>query len=187
MYSINSIYRIFAVGVISGSAIWAQSNQSAGLSSAAVAGVGAAATPLADAQLSDLQTKANTSFGLWKKTDGGGEFHAGLTYVNGGPVLMLVTTPGENASRLLNRKRSIVLACDFLLDDVAFQEATLCVVEFGGKRPQQQALTNYKVRRSDFQRALKKAAPSDTAKGAVQKARGDDTVTTSICAELGIK
>lgn len=121
----------------------------------------------------------------WKR-DGGEEFHSGLVYANGTPLLMLVTAKGEAADRALRRKRAIVLACDFLLDETAFGEAGVCVVEFDPKKPREQTLTNYKLRRADFQNAARKAGQTDNVKSAAQKARTDDVVTQKICAELGV-
>src|SRR5687767_3669345 len=68
------------------------------------------------------------SHAAWKQ-DGGAEFKSGLTYVQGEPTLMVITTKSEAADKKLRRKRSIVAACEFLLDDAAFSKATIAVVE----------------------------------------------------------
>ena len=147
-------------------------------------GVGVPA-PVVTTPATLLQTTAD-AHAAWKR-EGGEEFHSGLVYADGTPFLMLFTSKGEPADRALRRKRSIVLACDFLLDEAAFQDAGVCVVELDPKKPREQSLTNYKLRRADFQRVAKNAGQTDNVKSAAQKARTDDALALKICADLGIK
>ena len=134
-----------------------------------------------------LRQQANAALENWKTAESGAAFAPGLTYVNGKPALMLVTSSTEPAATKLNRKRAIVTACDFLLDAGAFDEATICVVtsEKNGKSPA--AAKNYRVKRAQFEQAATQAGKSANAKDAVKKARNDDALVGDICAALGIE
>jgi hypothetical protein len=133
-----------------------------------------------------LRQTLDTAHAAWKK-DGGTEFKSGLTCVQGVPTLMVITTLGEAADKKVRRKRSIVSAFEFLLDDGTFSRATICVVETDPKNPKAQKISNVEVRRGNYQEALKKAAKVNDLKEAGKKAKETDSIVESVCTDLGIK
>ncbi|HEX2853532.1 MAG TPA: hypothetical protein VHO24_09855 [Opitutaceae bacterium] len=133
-----------------------------------------------------LRSTLDTAHAAWKK-DGGSEFGSGLTYVQGVPTLMVITAPGETAHKKLRRKRTLVSACEFLLDDAAFSKATICVIEADPRDPKKQTVVNVEVRRGNYQEALKKAAKVGDVKEAGRKAKETDSIVESVCTELGLK
>lgn len=133
-----------------------------------------------------MRQTLDTAHGAWKK-DGGAEFESGLTYVKGVPTLMVITSSGEPSDKKIRRKRSIVSACEFLVDDATFAKAMICVVEADEQDPKKQTVFNFEVRRGNYQEAIKKAAKVSDLKEAGRKAKETDSVVESVCADLGIK
>lgn len=122
----------------------------------------------------------------WKR-DGGAEFKSGLTYIKGVPVLMLITTKGEPVDKAQRRRRELISACEFLLDENAFERAWICVVEADPRNPGDQTTTNYGFTRADYQAAVKSASRTGTVKDGVKAAREKDAVLGAICTALRVK
>ena len=118
--------------------------------------------------------------------EGGADYQPTLTFLRETPVLMLVTTPREPAARSLQRKRAIVQACGFLLDDGAFPDAVICVVEAEPGRPGAPAVRNHPVSRADFGRSLRAESGAADAAAALRAAKADDALTLRLCAALRI-
>jgi hypothetical protein len=135
---------------------------------------------------SALRATLESAHTAWKK-DGGAEFKSGLTYVQGVPTLMVISTPAEPSDKKMRRKRSLVAACEFLLEDQAFSSAMICVVEADSRDPKKQTVSNVEVRRGNYQEAVKQAAKVSDLKEAGKKAKETDSVVETVCAELGIK
>lgn len=144
-----------------------------------------AATP-AVAVAPALKQATDAAHAAWKQQEGG-EFKTGLTYVQGVPTLMLITTPGEPDDKAFRRRRAIVSACDFLLDDNAFAKANICVVTVDPQNPRNQTTTNYEIRRGNYQEAIKKEAKVANVKEGALKAQETDSVVNSVATDLGIR
>lgn len=129
---------------------------------------------------------AASAHARWKHADGGADFQPSLTYLRGTPVLMLITEAGEPGPKTLRRKRAIVQAGAFLLDDTAFERAIVCVVETDGRSAAKPRVRNYDLRRPDFHHTARTAAGAPDARQALRQARDTDALTLRICAELGI-
>lgn len=140
----------------------------------------------ADTGASALRQTVDTAHAAWKKA-GGAEFKSGVTYVQGETTFMVITTPGEAADKKVRRKRAIVAACEFLLDDGTFSKVAICVVEVDARNPENQKVTNFEVRRGNYQEAIKKAARVEDIKEAGRKAKETDSIMESVCTDLGIK
>ena len=100
---------------------------------------------------------------------------------------MLVTAKHEPAELMLRRQKAIISACEFLLDDAAFDRTWICVVDYDHRKPAEQAARNYEISRTLFQSAAKQAAKQDNVKDAVKQSRTDAAVARQICAALGVK
>jgi hypothetical protein len=142
-----------------------------------------AAIPPAEAS---RRSAAASAHARWKHEDGGADFHPSLTYLRGTPVLMLITEPGEPGPKTLRRKRAIVQAGAFLLDDTSFERAIVCVVEADGRSAAKPRVRNYDLRRPDFHHTARTAAGAADARQALRQARDADALTLRICADLGI-
>lgn len=135
-----------------------------------------------------LRRKIDGAHAGWKKNDGGAEFNSGITYSRDGqPTLMLITDQNEPKEKQSRRQKAIVTACEFLLDDEAFEGGRVCIVSLDPKNPSAQTTRNYEVQRAKFQTAAKKAGKSDKLKDALKKARDDDHAAKLICADLEIE
>jgi hypothetical protein len=135
---------------------------------------------------SALKQAVDTAHAAWKQQEAA-EFKTGLTYVQGVPTLMLITTVGEPADKSFRRRRAILSACDFLLDDTTFAKANICVVTVDPQNPKSQATTNYEIRRGNYQESVKKAAKVSNVKEGAVKARETDSVVNAVSTELGLK
>lgn len=137
-----------------------------------------------------LKASADTAHAAWKQ-DEGKEFGSGLTYVDGVPNLMLITTKGEPAAKLLRRQRAIVAACDFLLDDAAFAKLVITVVEVDPAKPTSQTTSTVEILRGNFKEAVQDSAKSanakSDAKAATREAKETDSVLRAVSAKLGLK
>lgn len=133
-----------------------------------------------------LRAAMEKAHALWRRLDGGADYHSSLTYLRDKPALMLFTTPDEPGPRTLHRKRAMVQACGFLLDDTSFDRAIICVVELDLRKPDKPRVRNYDLRRPAFQTAAKNATQAADPKDALRQAREDDAHTLKICADLGI-
>lgn len=122
----------------------------------------------------------------WKHADGGADFHPSLTYLRGTPVLMLIAEAGEPGPKTLRRKRAILQAGAFLLDDAAFDRAIVCVVEEGNHPAAKPRVRNYDLHRSALHHTARTAAGATDARQALRQARDTEALTLRICAELGI-
>lgn len=114
-------------------------------------------------------------------------FQAGLTYVKGVPVLMMITEAGEAAEKGADRRLAIMAAFDFLLDDTAFDLARVCVVEINKGNPDKQKISNYEIKRAQYQDAAKRASKDTLAKSASAKIKTDRVLVELVATELGIK
>lgn len=137
-----------------------------------------------------LKAAADNAHAAWKQQEGR-EFNPSLTYVDGVPMLMLVTAKDENPGQLLRRQRAIVAACDFLLDDAAFSKLVVTVVSADPKNPRVQTTANFEILRGNFKEAVQESAKSANgkadAKAAVREAKETDSVLRSTAAKLGLK
>jgi hypothetical protein len=140
----------------------------------------AAAIPVA------LRAATATAHARWKAADGGADFHPTLTYLRDKPALMLVTATDEPGPKALRRKRAIVQAAGFLLDDTAFARAIVCVVEIDARHPDKPRVRNYDLRRPAFQAVVRAATHTADPRQALRQAREVDDHTLRICADLGI-
>jgi hypothetical protein len=122
----------------------------------------------------------------WREREGGADYQPTLTYLRETPVLMMVAAPRETAPRALHRKRAIVQACGFLLDDAAFPRAVICIVEPDPDRPSRPVVRNTEVRRADFTAKLCGESGKSGKSEALRQARDDDDVTLRVCAALRI-
>lgn len=145
-----------------------------------------AEAPALPAASAARRANAATAHARWRHEDGGADFHPSLTYLRDTPVLMLITDAGESGAKALRRKRALVQAGGFLLDDTAFARAVLCVVAVDPARQAAPQVRNYDLRRSTFQAAARTASSNPDAKQALRQAREADAVTLKICADLGI-
>ncbi len=132
------------------------------------------------------RAKMDQAHAQWQVRDGGADYHTSLTYLRGKPVLMLITETDESGSKALHRKRAIVQACGFLLDDTTFERAVVCIVEVDLRKPDKPRVRNHDLQRTVFQTAAKNATQTIDAKDALRKAWDDDAPTLRICADLGI-
>lgn len=144
--------------------------------------------PPAEQPSADLPRRAAaaTAHARWRDREGGAEYQPTLTFLRETPVLMLVTAPREPAARALHRKRAILQACGFLLDDGAFTDAVICVVESDPARPGAPAVRNHAVNRTDFGRSLSTESGAADAAAALRAAKADDALTLRLCAALRI-
>ena len=133
------------------------------------------------------QAAATSAHATWRDREGGAEFQPTLTFLRGTPVLMLVTATREPAARALLRKRAIVQACGFLLDEAAFANAVICVVESDHARPGAPSVRNHAVSRSDFVHNLRKETGATDIARALGAARADDALTLRLCGALKIE
>ena len=133
-----------------------------------------------------LKARIDTAYNGWSK-DFGAEFQGSLTFFEGSPILMLFTTPEEPADKTLRRRRAIVLAFEYLLDEGAFSSATVCVVTGESKGQGKKNVMNYEIRRSDYQVASRKTGKASSGKAIGIKKREDDAKVRNLSAALGIK
>lgn len=120
------------------------------------------------------------------KVDGGKEFKSGLTYVDGVPALMLLTTADETKEKALRRRREFISACEVLLEDSEFPTVWMCVVTVDPAKPSGQTTKTYKVERGEYEQAVKSVSKSGQTKDGIKKAREDEATLAAICKRLGI-
>ena len=155
---------------------------------AAAFGQAAAAPAVADAAVVTpaLKQSIGASHDAWKNQEAA-EFNTGLTYVGDVPTLMFITSRNEAAGKGLRRRRAILSACSFLLDDAAFAKANICVVSVDPQNPRKQATVNYEVRRGNFHEALRKLAETADLKAAARMTDETDSLVEGVSATLGLQ
>ena len=124
--------------------------------------------------------------GRWSKGVGLG-LNPSLSFVGGQPTLTLVVDANETPAAKRHFEEAVVEACQFLVNDTAFESAVVCVTRVNSKNPKATKTENIVIHRAAFEAAIKGAGKNQKLSAAKAKLRGNDAGIHHACLELGFK
>jgi hypothetical protein len=133
-----------------------------------------------------LTGRVQNAHAQWAKAGDGKEFSPSLSFVGGRPIVMVMAESDENPGMQNRRLKAMVEACEFLVDDSAFESAVLCVSTRDAKNPKVMTTQNTEVHRSAFQAAAKSAGKSNNLPAALTNVHASDVAVKAIAAALGL-